>query len=141
MAATTTPDRPVLVFDGDCAFCSSSVRWMERWIGRRPRIVAWQFTDLDALGLTQQQCEDALQWVHPDGRVESAHLAVSRTLLHAGKGWWLLGAVIRIPGISFVAGVAYRWIARNRHRLPGGTPACSLPQAQRDAASGQSLQG
>jgi hypothetical protein len=23
-------------------------------------------------------------------------------------------------------------VARNRHRMPGGTPACSLPQAQRD---------
>jgi predicted DCC family thiol-disulfide oxidoreductase YuxK len=123
-----------MVFDGDCAFCSSSVRAMERFIKRRPRIVAWQFTDVAELGLTSAQCEEALQWVHEDGRIESAHMAVSRALMFGGKGWWLLGAVIRIPGISWLSGVVYRWIARNRHRMPGGTPACSLPQAQRDAS-------
>lgn len=106
---------------------------MERWIGRRPTIVAWQFADLADLGLTQEQCEEALQWVGPDGSIESAHLAVSRVLLFGGKGWWPLGAVIRVPIIRQVAGVVYRWIARNRHKMPGGTPACSLPQAQRDA--------
>lgn len=107
---------------------------MERFIKRRPRIVAYQFTDVTELGLTPARCEEALQWVHEDGRIESAHLAVSRALMFGGKGWWLLGAVIRVPGISWIAGAVYRWIARNRHRMPGGTPACSLPQAQRDAS-------
>lgn len=129
---TTALARPVLVYDGDCAFCSSSVRALERFVRRRPTIVAWQLTDLDPLGLTQAACEEAVQWVDGDGRIESAHLAVARTLEYGGKGWWVLGRTIRLPGISWLAGVIYRWIARNRHRMPGGTPTCSLPQAQRD---------
>lgn len=127
-------DRPVLVFDGDCAFCTTSAQFAERRMKRHPTIVAWQFSDLDDLGLTQAQCEEALQWVGADGSIESGHLAVSRLLMHAGRLWWPLGAVLRVPGISWLAGVVYRTIARNRHRMPGGTPACSLPQAQRDAA-------
>lgn len=127
-------ERPVLVYDGDCAFCSSSVRALERCIARRPTIVAWQQTTLSDLGLTQAQCEEAVQWVEADGSVLSAHLAVARTLEYGGKGWWLLGRVLRLPVIRSLAGVAYRWVARNRHRLPGGTPTCSLPQAERDAS-------
>lgn len=129
-------ERPVLVYDGDCALCSSSVRALERWIGRRPEIVAWQHTDLADLGLTEQQCEEAVQWVDVDSSVVSAHLAVARTLVYGGKGWRLLGHLLGLPLVRAIAGVVYRSVARNRHRLPGGTPTCALPQSERDARSG-----
>jgi predicted DCC family thiol-disulfide oxidoreductase YuxK len=125
-------ERPVLVFDGDCALCSTSVRLLERMVRRRPTIIAWQHATLSELGLTQAQCEEAVQWVEVDGTVLSAHHAVGRTLTYGGRGWWLIGRVITAPGVQRVSGAVYRWVARNRHRLPGGTPACSLPQAERD---------
>jgi len=34
--------------------------------------------------------------------------------------------------VLWAAWPMYRWIARNRHRLPGGTATCSLPQAERE---------
>lgn len=132
---STPLDRPVLVYDGDCAICSSSVRALERWVRRRPTVVPWQRTDLVALGLTPAQCEEAVQFVDVDGSVASAQFAVARTLLVGGRGWALLGRVMLLPGVRWLAGVVYRWVARNRHRLPGGTPACSLPQAERDASA------
>jgi predicted DCC family thiol-disulfide oxidoreductase YuxK len=114
------------VFDGDCAFCTSSVRWLERNVAKRPVIVAWQFADLPRLGLTPQQCTEALQWVGADGRRRQGAAAVAATLRFAGKGWALMGAVLAAPGVRWVAERVYRWVAANRHRLPGGTPACSL---------------
>lgn len=117
---------PVLVFDGDCAFCTSSVRRLERHVAQRPVIVAWQFADLERLGLTPQQCTEALQWVDADGRHRQGAAAVAATLRYAGKGWAVLGAVLAAPGIRWVAERVYRWVAANRHRLPGGTAACSL---------------
>src|SRR3954465_13994135 len=48
-------ERPVFVFDGDCAFCSSCARFIERRIRPSADVEAWQFTDLDALGLTEDQ--------------------------------------------------------------------------------------
>lgn len=119
---------PVLVFDGDCAFCSSSVRVAQRWIRRMPVVVPYQRAPLERLGLTAEQCAAAVQYVARDHRVHSAHDAVSVLLLAAGKGWWFLGAALRLPGVHWFSGVVYRWVARNRHRLPGGTPECSLTE-------------
>ena len=116
----------MLVFDGDCAFCSSSVRAAQRWIGTMPTVVPFQRADLASLGLTEPDCAAAVQYVDRDRRVHSGEDAVVAALLGAGGGWWLLGAVLRAPGIHWLAGVGYRWVARNRHRLPGGTTACSL---------------
>ncbi|MEV4226591.1 hypothetical protein AB0J81_05725 [Streptomyces bobili] len=36
-------------------------------------------------------------------------------------------AVVRLPDILTGAHVVYRWVSRNRHRLPGGTPAYAVP--------------
>ena len=124
-------DRPLLVFDGDCAFCTRSVRLVERRIRRHPHIVAWQSLDLAEWGLTQAECEEAVQWIDTDGTRASAHLAVARTLVYGGRGWALLGRVISAPGIRTVAGAVYRWVARNRHRMPGGTAQCNLPASER----------
>lgn len=116
----------VLVYDGDCAFCRRCVRFIERRLSRHPRLVAWQAADLDGLGLTADQCREALQWVGPEGRHESAQRAVARTLVGGGRGWALLGRFLLLPGVDQAAGFVYRWVARNRHRLPGGTLECSL---------------
>lgn len=120
------PSLPVLVYDGDCAFCSSSVRFAQRWIRRMPQVVPYQRTDLGRLGLTERECSEAVRYVARDHRVHSAHDGVAATLLAAGKGWWVLGALMHLPGVHWLCGVAYRWVARNRHRLPGGTPACAV---------------
>lgn len=91
-----------------------------------PTVVPYQRTDLAVLGLTEEECQVGVQYVARDHRVYPAEDGVSALLLAAGKGWWLLGALMRVPGIHWLSGVVYRWIARNRHRLPGGTTACSL---------------
>jgi len=119
---------PLLIFDGDCAFCSSSVRFGQRHIKRLARAEPYQFLELDAFGLTAEQCNAAVQFVAVGGRVYAAHDAVSMVLRGAGKGWWLLGSLMQLPGIHWLSGVVYRWVARNRHRLPGGTAACALPR-------------
>ncbi len=117
--------RPVLVFDGDCAFCTNCVRGLER-IGPRARIVAWQLTDLPALGLTEEQAAAAVQWVGIDGSVRGGHEAIAAALVSAGGPWRRLGQLLLAPGVTWIAARAYRLIAANRYRLPGGTPACAV---------------
>jgi len=134
--SSTSDAIPVLVYDGDCAFCTRSVRFIERRISRHPRIVAWQHADLEPLGLTAEMCETAVQWVGTDGSVASGHRAVARTLIHGGGLWWVMGRIILLPGISSVSALVYRWVARNRHRMPGGTAECVLPQAERTPKTG-----
>ncbi len=120
--------RPVLVVDGDCAFCSSSARLVADRLRRSPTDFAvepWQRLDLAALGLTPAQCDEAVQWVGADGRRDHAEGAIGRALL--ASRWWVrpFGAALLLPVVRPVAGLVYRWVSRNRHRLPGGTPACS----------------
>ena len=121
---------PLLIFDGDCAFCTSSVRFIERRIRRHPRIQSWQRSDLAKLGLTQEQCETAVQLIE-NGRVTSAHVSIARLLIYGKLGWAVLGYLLLVPGIKQIAGVVYRWVAKNRDRMPGGTAECALPQSER----------
>ena len=116
--------RPVLVFDGDCAFCTSCARLLER-IGPQAEIVAWQLADLDELGVTAEQAAEAVRWIEPDGTVRTGHEAIAAALSAAGRPWRIAGRAILLPVVSPLAAAGYRLIARNRHRLPGGTPACS----------------
>ncbi len=122
-------ERPVLVYDGDCAFCTSCARALER-IGPDAEIVAWQLTDLAELGITAEQAAAAVRWVQVDGAVRSGHEAIAAALGAAGRIWKVIGRVILLPGISSVAARTYRLVADNRQRLPGGTPACDSARSK-----------
>lgn len=108
--------RPLLVFDGACAFCARCARVLER-IGPEAEIVAWQHADLAALGLTEEQAIEAVQWVQPDGPIRSGHEAIAAALCAAGGAWRIAGRVLLLPGISSVAARVYRLVAANRSRL------------------------
>jgi predicted DCC family thiol-disulfide oxidoreductase YuxK len=123
-----------LVYDGDCAFCTSSVRWVPRLRMRVDEIVAWQFADLASLGLTEQQCVDKLQLVLPSG-TWSGHAAVGKLLLRSQWYWRPVGLLLLTPPVSWLARGVYRWVADHRDKMPGGTPACALPPEQRPKAS------
>ncbi len=118
-------DRGVLLFDGDCAFCTNSAHLLER-IGPRADVIAWQMTDLSVLGVTEEQATEAVRWVGAGGEVRSGHEAIAAALGTAGRFWRIAGRTLTLPGVSWIAARVYRLIARNRYRLPGGTPACAV---------------
>jgi predicted DCC family thiol-disulfide oxidoreductase YuxK len=117
-------ERPVLVYDGDCAFCTTCARFLER-IGPDAEVVPWQFADLAELGITEEQAIDAVQWAEADGTIRSGHEAIAAVLGSAGRIWRIVGRTLTLPGISSIAARVYRLVADNRYRLPGSTPACS----------------
>ena len=89
---------PVLVFDGDCAFCTSTAQWVRRRV-RPGRVAAWQHLDLDALGLDAEQCTTALQWVDRHGVVHSAERAVAQMLRDRGGLWAVPGRILGLPAL------------------------------------------
>ncbi len=132
---------PVLVFDGDCAFCTTCVRVAERYLRQTLAsggwdAVAYQFADLAELdaragGRGEVSAERAgreVLWVTPGGRVYGGAQAVARLLMRSGGAPAYLGGLLVLAPVRPVAELAYRWVAANRHRLPGGTPACALPR-------------
>lgn len=125
--------RPTFVYDGDCAFCSSCARFVQRWVPTTAVVVPWQRTDVGALGLTKADCDAAVQWVASPGTPPRAGPnAIAALLRSSHAGWRVVGRLLDLRPVRLVAWPAYRWVARNRHRMPGGTATCSLPQAQRD---------
>lgn len=113
----------ILVFDGDCGFCTAAAHWGEHRIGGT--VVAYQHAELRALGLTAESCAAAVQYVDGSGRIRSGAAAIAGYLWDAGGIWKPIGGFMRLPGIRSISQIVYRLIARNRHRLPGGTPACA----------------
>jgi predicted DCC family thiol-disulfide oxidoreductase YuxK len=132
MATAAPAERPTFLYDGDCAFCTTCAGFIERRIPTTARVVPWQFSDLDALGVTQAEAEEAVIWVAPDGPTAAGPVAIARLLVDARSYWRPLGWVLGLAPVRWVAWPVYRLISRNRHRMPGGTAACSLPQAERD---------
>ncbi|BCJ58735.1 thiol-disulfide oxidoreductase DCC family protein [Micromonospora endophytica] len=129
-------ERSTFVYDGDCAFCTRCAEFIERRIPTGARVVPWQFADLDALGLTEAECEEAVQWVGADGSRAAGPDAIAALLDSSGRFWRIAGGGLRFAPVRAAAWPAYRWVARNRHRMPGGTAACSLPQATRERLYG-----
>lgn len=107
----------MLVYDGDCGFCTRCALWVEAHADH-VEIRPWQSLDLAAVGLTEAQVRAAAYWVDDDG-VEAAERAVARALLRCGPGYRILGRALLLPGVRRVAAVGYRFVARHRGRLPG----------------------
>jgi predicted DCC family thiol-disulfide oxidoreductase YuxK len=116
-----------LVYDGDCAFCLRCVLWIQSHFKHVPNVVAWQQIDLASFGLTAEQCQIAVQWVSSDrAKTLSAHKAIARVCKDAGGWISIAGWLMSLPVVSQLSGFVYRWVARNRHRMPGGTTACEI---------------
>ena len=72
--------------------------------------------DLAKLGLSKSDAKRSLWWI--DGTVRlPGHKAVAKTLRRIGGIWWIFGAVMTIPPISWLSALGYRLVAANRHRL------------------------
>jgi len=115
-----------LVFDGDCGFCTSSAKWVQRWLAPGAAIVAWQLADLDQLGVTAAEAAHMVQYVDDDRQVSGGAAAFARLLISCGGVLAFGGHVMRLPVIRTIAAAVYRTVADNRYRLPGGTPACRV---------------
>jgi predicted DCC family thiol-disulfide oxidoreductase YuxK len=121
---------PVLVYDGDCGLCQAAVRLLERRVRPPVRSVAWQRSDLDALGLAPEEAQRAVCLVEPWGAVRTGAGAVAAVLCAAGGAWAIAGGALGLPGLRRAGEATYEAVARHRHRfapLLRSAPACATP--------------
>jgi NADH dehydrogenase len=117
----------VLVFDGDCGFCTAAAKWAARQFRNGERAEAWQFLGADFLalhGLSLDDVREAAWWVDDRGRRERGYRAIGMALQGGGGLRQVLGHLVVVPPVSWLAAGLYRLVVRWRYRLPGGTPAC-----------------
>lgn len=118
--------RGMLIFDGDCGFCTTSVEWLTRVLPAPPTSIPYQWADLAGYGLTESDAVER-SWLVTATRQYGGHAAFTAILRHQPTaGLRLIGWLGSIPPLSWTAAAGYGLIARYRHRLPGGTPACQL---------------
>lgn len=116
----------MLIFDGDCGFCTTAVDWLAARLPAFPEATPYQWTDLDAVGMTTEEAA-ARVWLVTPSRQYGGHLAVSALFrAQPATGWRFLGWLLITPPFSLAAAAGYAVVARYRHRLPGGTPACQV---------------
>ncbi|WP_017556900.1 thiol-disulfide oxidoreductase DCC family protein [Nocardiopsis baichengensis] len=119
---------PVLIYDGDCGFCTASARLAAERVAPGLRTVPAHRAGL-APGLRERAGREVLL-AHPDGRrVWGGADAVAALLVDGPRAPLRpVGALMRLPVLRALSAAAYRWVAANRHRMPAGTAACAVPR-------------
>jgi predicted DCC family thiol-disulfide oxidoreductase YuxK len=112
----TPPPKPLLVFDGDCNFCTL---WIRRWqqmtgdavdyLPSQAASVAAQFPEIP-----REQFNTAVQLIETDGAVYSGAEAVFRTLANNPNCQWPLNFYRTNQSFANVTEWAYRLVAENR---------------------------
>jgi predicted DCC family thiol-disulfide oxidoreductase YuxK len=106
--------RPLLVYDGDCAFCAYWAHYWHKLTGESVGYQTYQQVADQFPGIPLAHFQRAVQYIGADGRSASAAEASFLTLSHArGKQLWLT-LYRKLPGFAPVAESTYAFIAAHR---------------------------
>ena len=120
-------DNPVLIFDGDCGFCTTTSNYIVKHSRTPITAHAWQLIDVTEYGILQPQAQERVYLID-NGHAYAGHEAFAHILrLQKNPILSALAFVMVVPPICWLSRIGYALVARYRHRLPGGTPACKTP--------------
>ncbi|MGE5178819.1 MAG: lipase maturation factor family protein [Bacteroidota bacterium] len=111
------PEKPLLVYDGDCGFCRL---WIDRWratTGDRVDYAPFQEVLSRFPEIPRERFARAVQLRDPDGRWYGGAEAVFRALAVEPGRRWPLWLYRRVPGVRPFTEAAYRLVAANRNPL------------------------
>lgn len=108
-----TTDRPLLVYDGDCDFCSSQVRYWQRLTGNGVDYAPYQQVAGDYPDVPREAFAGSIQLLMPDGTRYSGAAAALRVRAAGGRPGWLRASRV-LPGFAIMAEAVYRLVARHR---------------------------
>jgi predicted DCC family thiol-disulfide oxidoreductase YuxK len=110
-------DRPVLLFDGECGFCTRLVEEASARLDADVDYAAFQTAPLATYGVSAAEARHSLHLRSPEGRISHGSEAAARLLVASGGAWSLLGRLLLAPPFSFVAAAIYWLVARNRAHI------------------------
>lgn len=117
-AVVTRPPRiPVVLFDGDCGFCTAQARRL----AAPGKVSLRSFREEAALaafpGLSLEECLREMKLVDRQGRVYGGAEAIARAFILGRPFLGRVAQLYYVPGVRWVADRIYAWVARNRFRL------------------------
>ena len=129
-------ERPaILLYDGTCGFCAESVQFVLKHDRRRRTLRFSSLQGPTALDIRARHPEldvvDSVIWFEPGDNAQPEMVltkssAVLRVLRYLGGVWRPLGVLAAIVPRALRDAV-YDLVARHRHRLVRGGPACVVP--------------
>ncbi len=126
---TTLESSCLLVYDGDCGFCTEVAERFRPHLPSNARAIPWQeLPSLAAYGLQKEDVTSASYWIE-NGKTYRGADGIARTLQACGGISAVLGISIRVFPVNMAARAVYFWVARNRDKFPGSTQACQRPSA------------
>ncbi len=116
MKVAHPPARPLLLYDGDCQFCTL---WIHRWqLATGDFVECLPFQDprgaVQFPEISRSQLDAAIQLIRPDGSIFSAAEAVVRSLACNPEEQWLRELYEHSPTFAEFLEAAYRFVARHR---------------------------
>ena len=107
----TRGHRPLVIFDGDCAFCRRCIAWLERHDRRRSLDFA-PFQDALISDQLRAACQNAVHLCKSDGQILRAGRAVLFALRFTR--WNRLARLLELPPLVWLVELGYCVVARNR---------------------------
>jgi predicted DCC family thiol-disulfide oxidoreductase YuxK len=109
-----------VLYDGDCALCTRSVRFWYPTLRRRGFQVDALQADWapHALGLTREETLRDVRLLTTTGETyagANVYLYVARRIWWA----WPFAVLFSLPGFNWLIRAGYRWLAANRHCVSG----------------------
>ena len=131
--AAAAPDLPLLLYDGDCAFCSAQAERARRVSGGRVRVEPLQVALEGVPWLPREEALRALQLVDRDGRTYAGAGAIARLLRLTRPVLGTLALGYHLPGVRWLADRAYAFVAKRRYLIAGRCVdgACAATRSER----------
>lgn len=116
----------VLIFDGDCGFCTSTANYIVKH-SKAPIVAhAWQLVDVTQYGILQPQAAERV-YLYSEGQAHGGHEAFAELLrIQHNPALRVIAFLMVVPPLCWLSRIGYALVAKFRHKLPGGTPACKI---------------
>ena len=107
-------NQPMMVYDGQCAFCRRMISRWRRTTGLRVRYRSYQKVAAQFPEVSLTQFENAVFLFEPQGEFYSGADAVVRCLAYAPQYRWVFSLYSRLLMLRLICRLGYFFVARNR---------------------------
>src|SRR5690606_31118435 len=103
--------RAVLLYDGDCGFCTASAHFFDRRLNSPARIRPLRSDDGHRRGVSPGEAEAEIHFVTTSGSVLGGADAVLAWWRTSPGPWAVLGWMLHLPGLIQLTRIGYRFLA------------------------------
>jgi predicted DCC family thiol-disulfide oxidoreductase YuxK len=110
----------LLIYDGDCRFCTTYAMWLAGEWTAPADALSWQqlgTTGLARRGLSPADARETAWWIDGEGRRFRGHRAVAHAMLAAGGWRAVVGRPLLLPPVSWLGRPGFWAVTRWRHHV------------------------